>query len=339
MGISRKLIEQAIGGERQSVNTLVLEASGIAEATIRLQSKKHQHLFQFISDDPKEIALDAIAELFESENEELIKLKKWWLRVDGVSRKESEVFIEFRRLIGNQVNDYIFNRYKEKDPSLSRIIRNLKRAISEHMVDGLMLHQQKSRISLETKEKLSRQIPYEVLNIQLSYFLKEISSSVDALLSLRMIFEEALPELLFASVNDMATATRHVFVLRGLDQDEEFEVISNENLEHFLAVSLNEMKSRFYAKYVSKNKLSDEEFAGLFYIVELILKSNYSSAEESPQNYFEMTAGVIDDLTKETYMQRYRNPLEYFVKQTRKHLISEMKAELISALKTTGEGT
>lgn len=315
-----------------------MEASQIAEASIRLQSRKHQHLYQFISNDPRDLALDAIAELFESELEDLGKLKKWWARVDGDSQTESEIYIEFRRLVGNQVNDYIFHRYKEKDPSLSRIIRNLKRAITEHMVDGLMLHQQNSRISLQTEEKLSRQLAFEALNIQLSYFLKNISSSVDALLSLRSILEEALPSLLYATVNDMATATRHIFVLRGVDEDDEIEIISQENLEQFLVESLNEMKPRFYSKYVSKDKLTDEEFAGLFYIVELILKSNYSSIDESPQNYFEMTSNVIPGLTKETYRQRYRNPLEYFVKQTRKHLISEMKMEFVSAPKTTGEG-
>jgi len=336
---NKEIIFNAINGSRIEINLLIKEASQIAEASIRLQSRKHRHLFQFISDSYKEIALDSIAELFESVDGTLIKLKKWWERIEGKKRAESEIEIEFRRLVGNQVNDYIFLRYKEKDPSLSKIIRNLKRAISDQMIDGLMLSTKNNLISLETDIPLTKQLQFEVLNVYICNYLQEVSNSSDVLIALRTIFEDHLPEYYFSKVSDVATITRQLFLLRSFEmEDEEDRFITDENLSQFLEQTINEMKTKFYAKYVLKEKLSTEEFMGLFYAVSQIIKSNYSSEHEEHHNFFKITAAIIPDLSKDEYMKKYRNPLEYFVKQTRQHLITEMKKEFLSVLKINGEG-
>ena len=121
---------------RENIQRYVELAHAFAEASLRT-SRFHRSAELGISS-RSDLALDAISDLFERDVEgRFIRLIRYFEDQDYRSCDERELWTLNRRLIAGTVSDALFRNYRESDPSLARIIRNLKRGIQQSDVLGL----------------------------------------------------------------------------------------------------------------------------------------------------------------------------------------------------------
>ncbi|HLF15275.1 MAG TPA: hypothetical protein VI932_10345, partial [Bacteroidota bacterium] len=86
----------------------------------------------------EDLALDCVADLF-SRNPEggFIQLKVYLRGIDVGAMTEAELMAHLRRLVFAKVNQGMFRIYNDIDPSLGRIIRNIK--ISIHALENFVI--------------------------------------------------------------------------------------------------------------------------------------------------------------------------------------------------------
>lgn len=332
---------QALQGDRKQERILVNQARAIAMAYLRTQKKRHFKLIEFTTGNIEDYALDAIADLFHRSNKELVKLKKWSVEREVFDLNESEAFIEFRKLIFTEVNDFIFSSYRKKDATLSKIIRNIKRALVENDVDGLIFNRTSGLISLSTNGHHNRKsISLQRLEIALATKLNEVKNIVDALEKVRTLLEENEHENPSVSLNDLCISIRNLSIrVNEIELEENPTLLfATSELEVFLDEALNNVKANLYNSYVLKNKLTLEEFAVYFMCVYNILRSNFITEDEAYSSYFEFLNCLIENLTPDEYKQKHRVILEYFVKKCRVEFIHLLSNELKSAERAIWKG-
>ncbi len=82
---------------------------------------------EFIGMNSRDIAFDCIADLFQrGENSTMVQLQTHFKRINFDTASNQELLTHFRRLVFSKVNNGLFRIYNEVDPSLGKIIRNIK---------------------------------------------------------------------------------------------------------------------------------------------------------------------------------------------------------------------
>ncbi len=81
----------------------------------------------------KDLGYDCIAELFERDTHgHLIHFKTYFSNFDCQQLSEEEILLHFRRLVSSAVNQNLVHVYHNYDPSLGKILRNIKLAVVAH---------------------------------------------------------------------------------------------------------------------------------------------------------------------------------------------------------------
>ncbi len=334
----KAIISGAIEGDSGKEQHLVKLCIDIAEAYLRTKVKKHSFLINIAAPSLRDFAIDCIAELFERKEYKLVVFQKWLPQEDIHQLTEGKLFIQLRRLVFSKVNDHIFGTYRDYDPSLSKIIRNIKRVLNENYIEELVTSSDGKYICLDTEKRNGTEIPIEVLLMKFSSRFKEVSSTVDALQQLRIVFE-----LIEHEYDCRVHLIAFALILREFYtavQDEEissFETVDVRYLDGELKGIIHEIvektKKELYASYVTKNKIQAGDFSGYFMVVKLILESEFSETEHSGESFFVHFSLIFEGMSKEKYRSSHRKFLEYFVKLTKQNFLDYLKKENDSANK------
>ena len=321
----RDTLQRAIKGNIHSEQVLINICAQMAEAYLRTKSKRHNHLIHFSTASYPDFALDSIADLFQRKDGKLVIIEKWMARVNGLELSDSELFIQLRRLVFSAVNDHIFSSYKLMDSSLAKIIRNLKRGISEQEVEGLIIDSNDQSIQLVECNNLPTEINPEILGIKLSSRLSNTKNTLDILQIIRKILEEYEPrESGKIRITSLANIIRCQFsALNEIEQDyadDNSELMNTEEWTSIIRKAIQTSKIEFFNSYVVSNKLSDELYNAYFYITEEILLSDYICDRSNSRSFYQHFQTVYPDISKEMYKITHRVVIEYFVKSVRREL-------------------
>ncbi len=334
----KEIISGAVTSNSDSERELVQLCISIAEAYLRTKAKKHSFLINIASISIHDFAIDCVAELFDRRNQKLVVFEKWITENDLETLSNGKLFIKVRRLVFSKVNDHIFNSYKDYDPSLSKIIRNIKRGVKGQFAEGLQISGDSKFISFGSDKLADEEIPLEIFMMKISSRFKEISSTIDALQQLRDIFESMNGEYLCRiHITGFALILREFYI--AIQDEEVPRFISAETnflsgeLKSLILLSVQKTKKELYASYVLKNKLSDGDFSGYFMIAQQLLQSDYEDNEHSGKSFYEHFIVFFPTIVKDEYRSSHRKFLEYFVKLSKENLIRLLKREYNSAKK------
>lgn len=335
----RAILSGANNAGSKSEQLLVKLCTDIAEAYLKTKIKKHSLLLNLANSSLRDFAIDCIAELFEHRNQELIVFEKW-LPVEELDKlTDGELFIKLRRLVFSRVNDHIYNSYRSYDPSLGKIIRNIKRGIKSGSVEGLVISENGQYIVLEEGSRDGLEMPVELFSMKFSARFKNPSHITDILENLRAIFESLEEYKCSIDITALALIIREHYTAI---QDEEtpqhidFGVYLNEETEAIISNRVEQTKKDLYVTYVVKNKLSDSEFSAYFMVVYNILLSYFKENKDMGKSYFEHFNEVFKNTSKDAYRAKHRKFLEYFAKKARKNLELFLKTENNSANRLIG---
>lgn len=120
--------------ERTAVAALVHRCHSMALAYLRVKERSGSLSTAHSGIAVEDMAFDAIADLFRRTPQgSYIELQTYFRRADpSGTLTENEIQTVLRRLVFSAVNHYLFRSYREQDPALAKIIRNIKLALKRH---------------------------------------------------------------------------------------------------------------------------------------------------------------------------------------------------------------
>ena len=256
----------------RSINEFVFLCRKIAIVQIKRKLSSRRLPSEFFKSSPADLAIDCIADLFQQDDAgTFIQIKTYFesLSLDNISEKD--LLTHLRRLVFARVNQNIFRMYNEADPSLGKILRNIKLA-----VQGLRNFQEAERFgeqciapsACETLEHLP-ELDLAELERQLRYHARG-SEHIPALLAKLSVYlreqndhSRVVPIMLvamvFRSLYSDALLTQEIII-----EDQFITKDASAILNDVCAQLMNENQP----KYVGKGKIEPVVFKKYFDVIE-----------------------------------------------------------------------
>jgi hypothetical protein len=293
------------------------------------------HLYSHKGELLEDLAWDFIAELFERDSKGtfIILADNFELsELENSSKEDIEQW--FRRIIVTKVDDNIFRSNGEKDPSLKKIIRNLKNAVKKNPCKGHVYVQNgylcfPGNHKEDTSPLLSAS---DILEIQLCHRIHETMQMPDVLAEVVHVLETFQLRQNKISLVAVAICIRKAFVHIN-DREEKnsqvespAEILHHQAIEKKIELSAEHIKRTLGEKYIHKKVLTRNELNLFMLAVKEILRLELVDKHDE-SNHFECLKRYHTDMKYLSYREQYRPVLEYLVKKTRDKIVAFYEKE------------
>lgn len=279
----------------------------------------------------EDFATDAIAELFQrDEGGRFIKLVSYFGALDWANKSEDDLLAAMRRLIFGKVNQSICRFYRETDPSLGKLLRNLKIAVKASPRFTLAQKARETWLSLAIEETPASlpAMPPEFLEAHLMARLrgepdiKQVLALLADILAEQETYQKAFPLTGLALIIRSTFTNLHVALEQESNGHGHF---APDEIAQMIAISVATTKNRMHAAYVGKRKVEATTFAAYFVAIQEALGDDYIHANGISKSYFEYLRRHLPQLAHENYQKRHRCHFEYLAKLTRKEFVARAK--------------
>ncbi len=333
----KSLITNVVSSSPQpaSVREFVYHCHRLASAYLRRKVASGRLNLNHFSLTLDDLALDSIADLFQrDEHDSFPRLNCFFSSVKFSSRGEEECSALTRQLVFSEVNRHLFRLYRESDPSLGKIIRNIKSAAKYS--ESFILERRGDEIWLCTpsEDRVSESRPMlspEIAEIRLGSRLPANASLKNFLEALAEILHEENDYYPAFPLVGLALIIRSAFSrlqedTAGLSGDE--YTITSADLEHMIFSSVDSVRKRMRSSYVGKEKLDPQTYESHFLAIRDILVTQFVHDDGFDLTFFDHLRNHMEDLTAGEYQSRHRVYLEYFSKLARQELLDALRKEL-----------
>ncbi|TVR29117.1 MAG: hypothetical protein EA390_10320 [Balneolaceae bacterium] len=320
--------------DRRDVNRLIKTSYNIALSYLNMKSASKNSFF-LREENIEDLAWDFIADLFQKDEEgNLVAIQSYFrsCKLDELSEESS--LIELRKLVFTKVDDNIFRFYGEKDPSLRKIIRNIKLAVKDQECKNRVCYRDGYLIVGDVEEPSGPMMPYDFMSIRLCSRLRENYQIPDVIIEVIDIINSQNEYRKRFSLVGLASIIRESYVLL---QDDEFNTFTNpkavnnlfeKEFDIFLDDSVDKVKTTVGDRYIKKGKLKKEYLNLYFRAASDIVRNDFKEELESSSQY-ERLKSYVNDLDYEQYRENHRPVLEYIVKLIRQDLIENYRKEWV----------
>lgn len=270
---------------------------------------------------PKELALDAIASLFETdENGQFIlinrALEKWVPPV----KTESDALFFLNKLIQKRVEQHISKLLREMDPFFSKLLDKVNYQIKKYgykkinYLGNIYIVPFKQDI---VSGRIIREDEFNQISLSVFNCEENLIKNIFEYLEKETEFTLAIPlNLLILRLKELETS---VF---------EFSEITNDDVkENYLETLLQKaLQNTFYKlnnSYLKKGKLSKEEYSMFEKALTDIANDLKDGGVNPGLHKYLMLQN--EEITMEIYFERYRNILEYMFKILKKEIAMQLK--------------
>lgn len=356
---------------RQAVKALARRCHRMARAYLYKQDRMDGLRTDVLGDDTGDLALDAIADLFERDEQgRFPELRRYFQgyfeREDTLQQlvsdaKEAEIRSALRQLVWSAVGDWLLEAYRAADRSLSNQIRALKRAAEESAETTLTKRKGKPWVVVEVNKKSSpeagRLMPIETMEACLAGAVAEATSTGDllhrAVLALRtyQVYEAAYPVTLLAQAMRGARAqVQSVTEHAGAADDTGRSVLRAGEVETMIEECLEALREEKRSTYIGEDKIDEVTYRAYLRALGDRLRAKFvpreesactlarrntedSTEEETPYDltHYEALARHLEDLSKETYRAEHRAKFEYLFQEAEDRLTSQLREAVPAA--------
>lgn len=331
----RELVRSIVSDKPSQLDTrrFVQVCYDLARAYLKVTRKRFLLSDVILANPEKDLALDAIAELFERNSDgQFVRLQKAYAAANWSDLGENSLWTATRRIVCGEVSDSLFKFYRMADTSLAKIIRNLKRAVNDNL--HLELHRAFGQIIISLRGERVRKgqsVTPEMLEswlsqrLQGSYSLQNIS---DVLV---LFLEHTSDHCSGLSLSMTAVCIRNVTVRLQIPLADEKETISLLNADEFtreINFSVSKILDDRRPFYISRNRLTRDEYSAIGRAVNIRLQSFFNSTRTDTESNYEACRMEFDNLSKAEYRRRYRNVFEYLFQLSRAELIKRVSLSM-----------
>lgn len=321
------------GGGNRDVNLLVVKCHSIATVYLRMKAST-QRLYLFHGERMEDLAWDFIADLFEKDAEGELKIFREFFRDKELELlDEQDVIIELRKLVFTKVEDNIFRSIGELDPSVRKIIRNLKLAYKNGFEDNEVRLENGWLICGSVDKDSNLTMPSEIIQSKLCYRVHEkmqIPEILDQAIDILRVQDEYPKKI---NLTSLALVIREVFLhfnrdllINTIHPQHDQVLISNE-YSKFLDLCVEKVKQRVGDRYVKNGKKSTDMMITYLKAARNILNI-YDHNYYNERTHYETLKEELPDLSYEQFRDYHRKILEYLVKQIRSEMLNMYKWEV-----------
>lgn len=279
-----------------------------------------------------DLALDCVADLFRRDDDgRFDRIEGYFQGIGWREMDAAGVEMALRRLVLSIVNEGLFRRYQEWDPTLGRIIRNFKRHLGQSA--DLELHREHFSLVVRVKGRPDGRelptMPPEVLEAQLHHVMPEAGSLPELL--------EVLPDVLSLNgfyaaevgLTDLALAYRSVLERLHDDEGEEAPAADRpvvradlaDAVRTHLGECLEEVDADMRERYVDQRGIAPSLYAAYLATVHDALASQYVDATAEKASLRVFLCRYIGEVASPVYRKQHQAVVEYLVKLTQERLM------------------
>lgn len=280
----------------------------------------------------EDLALDCIAELFERDKSGRFSvLVKYFEAQQWRDIADHELFEATRRLLFSAVNDNLYRNYREADPSLAKLIRNLKLAAQSyqgalHYVNGTVW------IGALINRSDLTVMPPEFLGLHLGRYVRERVNTIQLFLAAvdtlrnQTLYLPAMPLVQLAHTIRMAM--EKVYSVEAPAHPPAFRT---EEIVWFIQESIDTLREKTHPKYVDSGKIDDETFSAYMNGIRERLCAAYGAEPERELTDFEALSLFLPGLSRATYNEVHRARFEYLSRRARDYMAMNIRREFARA--------
>ena len=329
-----KLLELALTrrGTEADINALVRIAYQFALYRLKqLMYSGRLHLQSFGI--PLEgVAFDCIAELFQrDEDGEFIELKEYFSGERKLDTDQKETAVElFRRLVFSKLHHGLFRLYRENDPILSRILRNIKLALkSSRQLE------QKERLGLNYIALISStdtdqlpEIPIDELRAEMMARIrgkdstKNIVAHVVDILASQDRYRTSFPLIDLALIVKRIATEERLSIEQIVRIDDQ---ILEHDIEGLVLHGMKELEVVLRKRYLETGKIPAELFKCYIAAIREMMTDIYVRNDGTFESQPEYLKHQIENLTTEEYRDRHRTYFEYIVRLAKRHFQEQLR--------------
>lgn len=314
------------------VNQFIKTCHQIALAYLRIKAAGSR-IYYIQNEKLEDLAWDYIAEIFECDDDgNFIKVVEYF-GCGAINLNDPETVIKLRKLIFTKVDDSLFREAGAKDPSLKKIIRNIKLSIRErNCLLGVCIRN--GKLIIEEEFSSLPQMPPEILQAYLTERIGRYSQIPDILGELIDIFNQQNKYNKTYSLVGVALVIRHAYVelmsqsfTTKTSVDTVYYELIVDEIHNNIKRSSQEVKEKLGKKYLKRGRLSEKLLDAYSNASEQFLKEQFTGTN-GEISQFECLSAQIEDLCYEKFRKHHRSVLEYIVKSTREKFISIYRKEI-----------
>jgi hypothetical protein len=322
---------------RKATSGFAYYAHGIASACLKKKMLSGFRINGLAGLSIDEIAWDSIADLFERDENGVFHKLRSVLRSPYTSGTnglpgDDELEVLVHRAVMGKVNDSLFRIQREHDPSLGKLIRNLKNAVRDapvtmKRISGALW------IVLEDDNPELLPMPPEFFEARLAAGLKNGLTLPDVLqrclqiLADQDLYRKCIPLTHLACIIRSAYVITECEAAADADADEPGPLARQDHVR-MVRYALKKVEPRMYSTYVRSKKVCAETWLIYMECVREILIARYHANGSNSASYYDFLKRRLIHLERETYQEQHRSSLEYLVKVAHNQMLHLYRKDL-----------
>jgi len=281
-----------------------------------------------------DIVYDCLADLFRRDEQgRFVKIHSFFQSegLDPATAREEELIITLRRLVFLKVNNNIIRIYSEADPTLGKVLRNIKLANQKERLFEEIHRFGETYLLPRAIDPLANRppFPHDTLEQQFIGVVLAHDTLLAMLKKLHRIVTEQHDYQRAIPLVPAALMVKKVYVLGWESQDYERPVAeANLQYEEILGTAervCGTVKEKMYSTYVKRKKYPEAVLTDYMNAVREIVVQEFSGQLVTDASYFEILKTHMPRLTKREYANRHRTALEYLAKVAKKAMKEELQ--------------
>ena len=259
---------------RCHINRLVSVCHALGIAHVRMKQSQGRLASGLVSLSASDLAYDCIAELFQYvDGEGLVQLRTYFGGLAISTMSDLELLSHLRRLVCSKVNNRVYWIYRESDPVLSRIIRNIKLGIDSLKNFSEEDFLGETYIAPIACEPLEDHPPFEreALEREFRAVIQPLAGIPQMLSALSLVLREQDRYCRRVSLVDVAMAIKASFVA-AIDETHELNgatrSLEEEEMRRLVHDACDSVRREFAGTYVYEKDVQPEDYKAYFLIIE-----------------------------------------------------------------------
>lgn len=290
---------------------------------------------EFFGLTPDDLAIDCIGPLFERDARgQFVQLQSYYTSVVWESLSDVELLAATRRIVFSKVHQQLTRLYKDHDPSLEKVLRNLRNAIKS----GTTLQEERRGAELwvylpteSSSQRLLPEMPWAFLEGELTGYLHEGTSLRDIVSQVARVFENQSIYRRSFPLTSLAMLLRMAYSRMNSETDQaepgETGRMRKEEMDTLIASALAAVEEKKRGTYVGKGKVEPAIYEAYMGAVRNILQAEFLENDGNEDSYHTHLKTQLPGLTAEEYRTEHRCHLEYLAKLVREEFLIAAKRE------------
>ncbi|MBI3189773.1 MAG: hypothetical protein HYZ33_03900 [Ignavibacteriales bacterium] len=317
-----------------ALNEFIFFCRKIATAFLRrktLTGKLDPKVFSMPLED---VALDCLADLFiQIDDGTLVQVKAYFESIAYDKLSEEELQAHTQRLVFAKVNQGLFRAYHEIDPTLSKILRNMKSCLlsvgnfveterfGETWMQPAMCNVLEHLPCID-RDELERELSKMVSR---NDYVPTLLASLATFLRGQTSYRRSVPLMQVA------------FVFRSLYENKKNAPAQHQTIEQTFLVNdtiaiinktCRQIEQEMFNSYVKRKFVQQEMYEQYFTVIRQHLCDKIINLDGEATSYFESLRTAHPCLTKEEYQQHHKAKIEYLSSLAYKRAIAELRKHL-----------